>query len=108
MRLGRSSWRNAGVVAAVLGKELQISGGGKEKKEKEKEVEEAAKQMFKFWGTHYAACIEEKGIEESDCKEIGFFLDQGINPYAQMTFKGRRGFEFLNKWEGIHSRKTKQ
>ncbi|GMH46449.1 hypothetical protein TrRE_jg13376 [Triparma retinervis] len=95
LMISRSSWRNAGVVAAVLGRELD--GGGEEE-----ELKKAAEAMFKFWGELWGACVREGETGAKDCKEISLFLDHGVNPYSQRKWRGEEGFEFLDEWVGIH------
>jgi len=46
--------------------------------------------------------VKEGGEGEKDCKEISMFLDHGVNPYSQRRWKGERGFEFLEEYEGIY------
>ena len=93
--LQRSAWRNAGVVAGLLGS-LYL------KEDQEQKSLEVAQTMFRFWEVLIAQCKVEKGMAERDCKEISLFLDHRVNPYSQQKFMTIQGFEWLEQFQGLY------
>jgi len=95
----RSVFRNAGVVAGMLGGQYQQAGDNEGSKS-------TAVTMFRFWDRFMDQCELEAGNEERDCKEVSLFLDHGVNPYTQQNFAGEAGFAWVGeKYKGTHAKK---
>ena len=94
----RSVFRNAGVVAGMVGGFADQSGD-------EDKSRHLAGKMFAFWDVFMQMCEVEDAWSEKDCKEVVMFVDHGVNPYSQQKFKSEAGFEWLGKYDGWYKDK---
>jgi len=82
-------YRNAGVMAAMLGK-MKLEAGDEEGER------DANLAMFRFWEIFYVKCWVEDRVEDKDCKEVEAFLLNRVNPHSGKVLLEEESFGWMN------------